>query len=611
MKPSAATHTDQRPYIVDIYKRFSPGLRSAWRVVASFARRHRIGLVLFGVATLIFFWPLASRITTYSEGGDAMFNAWTVARDQHCILRQGCPNYLNGNIFFPHKDTMLYSETQLSAGLLTLPLLAINQNPIFSYNVWTICSFFFMGFFMYLLAKHLSKRNELIAVAAGLVFEFAPFQMAAIGHLQNLSIFYVPLALLLVLKYRERAKRSYLVGLFVTLTLLFYASWYQMIFGLTAVAVTALVLYLTKQLTRRQLLGLSVSIVAAALAVLPLGLQYIRFSKQNSATFGLKDQLLYSSHVQDYIIPHTGTFVGKLYYHLYPGKQHNAYNLDSFSYHSVTLYIVAALTVFAAFKLRKKDAVLRQRFYIIVALAVIGLVGFLASLGPLLQLKGGYIYGTVAGNSIAIPAPYLLVDKLLPQLHFIRAVGRWSVLLLIALCCLLALSPSYLALLQKNARKRKFITWAVLGLLVIELAPMHMYAINHEAYANQFSIPAVYKYVKSHKQIDDIVIIAGDSDYPGAKIPIAQAEWTLWAGYDNRNTFNGYSGYQPPEFLDQYINFKDLDANDVVTMKKLGIRYVIIDKQLSKTRPALITNAQNLFAGHLLYHDKRYDLYKV
>ena len=57
----------------------------------------------------------------YSEGGDAMFNAWAIARNQHCILREACPSYVNANIYFPHKDTMLYSESQLSAGFLTYP----------------------------------------------------------------------------------------------------------------------------------------------------------------------------------------------------------------------------------------------------------------------------------------------------------------------------------------------------------------------------------------------------------------------------------------------------------------------------------------------------------
>jgi hypothetical protein len=128
-------------------------LRIWWQSVSGWFRKHWLGLVLIGAATLIFFWPMVVRISSYSYGGDAMFNAWTLARDHHCLLRDHCANFSNGNIFYPHQGSMLYSESQLSAGVLTLPLHFINANPLFAYNVWTISSFFLGGFFMYLLAN--------------------------------------------------------------------------------------------------------------------------------------------------------------------------------------------------------------------------------------------------------------------------------------------------------------------------------------------------------------------------------------------------------------------------------------------------------------------------
>src|SRR5690349_20807186 len=103
-----------------------------------FFRAHWVGLLITLAAALIFFWPIVTRISSYSDGGDMMFNAWTLARDHHCLMRDGCQSLSDGNIFFPHKGTMLYSEMQLSAGVLTLPLYWINQNPLFAYNVWTI-----------------------------------------------------------------------------------------------------------------------------------------------------------------------------------------------------------------------------------------------------------------------------------------------------------------------------------------------------------------------------------------------------------------------------------------------------------------------------------------
>src|SRR6266571_402706 len=80
---------------------------SFMRWAKAFLRANWIGTVIILVFTLIFFWPIVTRINTYIEGGDAMFNAWTLSRNYHCIMRDGCPNYADGNIYFPNKDTML------------------------------------------------------------------------------------------------------------------------------------------------------------------------------------------------------------------------------------------------------------------------------------------------------------------------------------------------------------------------------------------------------------------------------------------------------------------------------------------------------------------------
>jgi hypothetical protein len=146
--------------------------------------------------------------------------------------------------------------------------------------------------------------------------------------------------------------------------------------------------------------------------------------------------------------------------------------------------------------------------------------------------------------------------------------------------------------------------------VAFELFPPHQYGISVEPYSRNISVPAVYKFISARPSIDDIVVLRADKDYPGAQIPIARAEDVLWAGYDNRNTFNGYSGYEPPSYAPTYADFVDFHADDVPKLKKLGLRYVLVDKQLSSSRPTLL----NDIAGALhtkVYEDKRYALFKV
>lgn len=575
-----------------------------------FCRKYWIGTVIILIATAIFFWPLIIRAGTYSEGGDAMFNSWAVARNQHCILRQGCPVYANGNVFYPHKDTMLYSESEFSSGLLTLPLYFVNQNPLFSNNVWTIASFFFSGWFMYLLAKRLSKGNELFSVLAGLIFEFAPIKMTEIWHLQNLSIFYLPLAILLILKFFEKQKRGYLVALFVALFLQFYASWYQMIFVLVAVFALVGVMALARLSTIRQTVTVLLVTILAALATLPLATQYIQFSKSNHATFTIGDQVMFSSSLSDYAKPYHGTILGKLYYTARPHTRVDSYNPDSVSYHGLVLYVVAITVLAVAYIRRRQSDAARYVYYLSISLVVLAITGGLMSLGPLLKVKGSYIYpGLGDGLPIMIPLPYVIVDKLLPQLAFLRAIGRASILVLFSLCCLLAIFPT---VVKMSRRSVWYVICAVITVFVIvEILPDHQINMSINSYAYNLQIPKVYQYIKSNPKVDDLIVLAADKDYPNAPFPISTPEDMLWAGYTNRNIFNGYSSYQPPEYAQEYADFVDFHNDDVAKMRSLGLRYILVDKMLSSSNPLLAEEVSEALPKNEVYNDSRYSLFSL
>jgi hypothetical protein len=89
-----------------------------------------------------------------------------------------------------------------------------------------------------------------------------------------------------------------------------------------------------------------------------------------------------------------------------------------------------------------------------------------------------------------------------------------------------------------------------------------------------------------------------------------RAEDVLWAGYHNKNIFNGYSGYTPPLYDETFYDFVYLEPDDIPKMQKLGLRYVLIDKQLSAPRPFLIDAAAQLLS-HKVYEDNRYVLREI
>ncbi len=588
-------------------------LRSVGNTIWAFIRRNWIGAVVLLLFTSVFFWPIISHISSYSEGGDAMFNSWTLARDQHCILRQGCPNYANGNIFFPHKDSMLYSETQLSAGLLTLPLYFINDNPIFSYNVMTVMSFFLMAFFMYLLAKYLSKGNELVSILAGVLFAYSPFRMAALSHLQNSSIFYLPLAFLLIFKFFDTKKRGYLVGLLVTLILQFYASWYQMVYALIALGILLAGYWLFKLAKPKVVLSVFIVVCLAAISTLPLAKAYGNFSKSNSASFSIQSQTTYSASLMDYVTPEQGTLLGRAFYRVMPTAHRNSYNPDSHSYYGMALWGLAIGIVVLAYRKRKRGLEAMREYKTAVIFTLIALAGMIVSFGPVLKIRGAGSYDAGEGLRYAIAMPYILVSKFLPQLSFMRALGRAGVLILFALCCFLALAPLAAKNIGFYQKHKRLINILLLGLIVFELIPFHRMPMRTTGYNYNLSVPPVYKFIKNDKQVDNIIVLAADFDYPGSGgIPTQLPEVTMWAGYHNKNVFNGYSGYLPPDYYPTYWNFLDFQADDVALLKQKDLRYVMVDKQLSNANPNLAEQVGSILGKeHIVYQDQRYVLFKV
>ena len=142
---------------------------------------------------------------------------------------------------------------------------------------------------MYLLVKRLSRGNILYSVMAGLIFEFAPIKISSVSHLQNISIFYLPLIFLMMLNYFDNKRKKWLIPLFILLVLQFYASWYQMVFVLVAVGLFILCMLLFRVIKPKIFLLTLVTVVLATISTLPLALKYVQFSKTNKATFGIQD----------------------------------------------------------------------------------------------------------------------------------------------------------------------------------------------------------------------------------------------------------------------------------------------------------------------------------
>jgi len=181
------------------------------------------------------------------------------------------------------------------------------------------------------------------------------------------------------------------------------------------------------------------------------------------------------------------------------------------------------------------------------------------------------------------------------------------------LCCFLTLAPLAAKKVGFYQRHRKLINALVIGLIVFELIPFHRMPMRSEAYNYNITVPPVYTFIKNNDQIDNIVVLAADFDYPNAGgIPVQLPEVTMWAGYHNKNVFNGYSGYLPPDYYPTYWDFLDFNSGDIATLKKKDLRYVMVDEQLSNANPNLASTVTEVLGrDNIVYQDQRYVLIKV
>jgi hypothetical protein len=185
-----------------------------------FSRTHPAAAVLFFAALAVAMtWPLAANLGTRlaADQGDPAFNCWVLAWTAGQLIRAatGDPaalaSYWHGNIFHPEPLTLTYSEHLTAQAIQILPIYAATGNILTAYNVLFIATFALSGWGMYLLVRDLT-RQPLAALVAGVAFAWAPYRLGQFSHVQVLSSYWMPFALLGLRRYFATGRVGALAG---------------------------------------------------------------------------------------------------------------------------------------------------------------------------------------------------------------------------------------------------------------------------------------------------------------------------------------------------------------------------------------------------------------
>ena len=255
-------------------RRFAPSFDNPWFVTA-----------LFAVLAIGMTWPLLTGITTEIAGdlGDPVLNCWIMMWTAGRVLRflkgdwSALGDYWNGNIFYPERLTLAYSEHLTPQMLQILPVYAVTGNIVLSYNLLVLSTIALSGLGMYLLVRELTGR-PLAAVIAGAAFAFSPYRAYQIAHLQVISTQWMPLALYGFHRYFVTGRVRALVGGALSLALQTLSCGYYLFYFVPFAAAFCVYDAIVQRVWRERKVWMHLAVAGAGtlLLITPFLLPYLR-----------------------------------------------------------------------------------------------------------------------------------------------------------------------------------------------------------------------------------------------------------------------------------------------------------------------------------------------
>jgi len=180
----------------------------------AFLRPRALPLLAASVLTVLLTWPLVVRSTTAGrlDSGDARHGIWNVAWVAHALSTDPAGLW-DANVFHPASNALAFSEPNLLAGLMALPVWVATDNAVAAMN-WVIAwSFILSALATWALVLRLTDSRAGAAFSA-IAFAFAPHVFSHLAHVQLLLTFGLPLTLLALHAYVDRPgwRRGVLLG---------------------------------------------------------------------------------------------------------------------------------------------------------------------------------------------------------------------------------------------------------------------------------------------------------------------------------------------------------------------------------------------------------------
>jgi hypothetical protein len=262
------------------------------------------GVVLAFVAlTVVMTFPLAFRLETLGrvDNGDGQFSIWNVAWVARTLVVD--PRHVfDANIFYPRRWTLVYSESNLGAGILAIPVYWATRNPYAAHNFVLLLSFVLSATGAFALIRYLTADWRAAFIAA-IPFAYCPYVFAHTPHIQLLMTAGLPFGLLACHRLVDHpdTRRGVILG--ITMVLQTLCCGYYAVFLMLMAGYTLLVLMAIRRLWFNGPFwrAILVAAVTAGAGAFPLMLPYLNLQSATGFRRSLADSRRYSADWRAYL----------------------------------------------------------------------------------------------------------------------------------------------------------------------------------------------------------------------------------------------------------------------------------------------------------------------
>ncbi len=450
-------------------------------------REYAAVLLLFFLLAVFFTWPLILHVHDGVVGGrnDTLLNTWIVTWDARTAFTRPW-GLFQGNIIYPSRDVLAYSEHLFALGVMAAPLYHASGNPILAYNFLLFLAMVLSGFGCYLLVREW-KGSRAGGVIAGAYFSFCIYRITKMGHLHVYFSPFLPFMLLYEYRYLERGGRKNLAlfGLFLLVQSL--SSWHYLAFCSFA----ASVMWVWRAVSARReewkrLAAVVVACAAVLLCLIPFALPYLRAHARlpGFERSAREAETIYSISARDLlaVIPHSVLY-GKAPGPLVITETERV----CFPGLAAPLLALAALVLLFLRREKEKGAADACRRKAALFSLLLAAAAFLVAMGP--RIRG-----------LTNPLYYLLHK--IGLLSFIRVPARFYTLVVLGLAVLAGLGAGELSRRvgagKASPRVGRLLGLCILALALVDLASTNLYVF---AVPVKGEVPAVYPWLREQGDV--------------------------------------------------------------------------------------------------------------